>query len=100
LKSAHPLNAEPKSAGIDRTIITVDTSQNGNTSFNLEGTEGKPFRVLGLTFDGSLHLNQARWGALMNVSGTCKNFRIDHCKFKNCDVMLMIDGDTYEASLL
>ncbi len=82
-------------AGIDQTIITVDKSKNGNTSFNLEGTEGKPFRVTGITLDGSLHPNEASWGALMNVSGTCKNFRIDHCKFKNCDVMLMIGGDTY-----
>jgi hypothetical protein len=82
-------------AGIDQTIITVDKSKNGNTSFNLEGMEGKPFRVTGITLDGSLHPNEASWGALMNVSGTCKNFRIDHCKFKNCDVMLMIGGDTY-----
>jgi hypothetical protein len=82
-------------AGIDQTIITVDKSKNGNTSFNLEGTEGKPFRVTGITLDGSLHPNEASWGALMNVSGTCKNFRIDQCKFKNCDVMLMIGGDTY-----
>ena len=50
-------------AGIDQTIITVDKSQNGNTSFNLEGTEGKPFRVTGITLDGSLHPNEASGGA-------------------------------------
>ena len=57
-------------AGIDQTIITVDKSKNGNTSFNLEGTEGKPFRVTGITLDGSLHPNEASWGALMmSVAG-------------------------------
>ena len=82
-------------AGIDRTIITVDKSQSGTTSFNLEGVEGNPFRVTGITLDGSLHPEEASWGALMYIGGTCKNFRIDHCRFKNCDVMLGIDGDSY-----
>ena len=79
-------------AGIDKTIITVDKSKSGNTYFELEGVEGKPFRVTGITLDGSLHPDEASWGALMSISGTCKNFRIDHCKFKNSDVMLMING--------
>ena len=82
-------------AGIDQTIITVDKSKDGNTSFNLEGVEGKPFRVTGLTLDGSLHPKEASWGGLMYIGGTCKNFRIDHCRFKNCDVMLGIDGESY-----
>jgi hypothetical protein len=81
-------------AGIDQTIITVDKSKDGNTSFHLEGVEGKPFRVTGITLDGSLHPKEASWGALMYIGGTCKNFRIDHCQFKNCDVMLAIAGDT------
>ncbi len=81
-----------RGAGIDQTIITVDKSKDGNSSFELEGVEGKPFRVTGITLDGSLHPHEASWGALMNIRGTCKNFRIDHCKFKNSDVMLLIDG--------
>ncbi len=84
-----------RGAGIYQTIITIDKSQSGTTSFNLEGTEGKPFRVTGITLDGSLHPKEASWGALMYIGGTCKNFRIDHCKFKNCDLMLGIDGDSY-----
>jgi hypothetical protein len=79
-------------AGIDQTIITVDKSRDGTTSFNLEGVEGKPFRVTGITLDGSLHPKESSWGALMYIGGTCKNFRIDHCKFMNSDVMLMIEG--------
>lgn len=82
-------------AGIDQAIITIDKSESGATSFGLEGVEGKPFCVTGLTLDGSLHPNKASWGALMYVSGTCKNFRIDHCRFKNCDLMLAIGGDSY-----
>jgi len=81
-----------RGAGIDKTIITVDKSKSGNAYFELEGVEGKPFRVTGITLDGSLHPDEASWGALMSIGGTCKNFRIDHCKFKNSDVMLMIDG--------
>ena len=82
-------------AGIDQTIITVDKSQSGNTCFELEGVEGKPFRVTGITFDGSLYPRDGSWGPLMSVCGTCKNFRVDHCKFKNSDCMLSIQGDTY-----
>ena len=32
---------------------------------------------------------------MMSISGTCKDFRIDHCKFKNADHMLAISGDGY-----
>ena len=81
--------------GIDQTIITVDKSQSGNTSFNLEGVESKPFRVTGITLEGSLYPRDGSWGGLMSISGNCKNFRIDHCKFKNSDCMLSIQGDTY-----
>jgi hypothetical protein len=86
-------------AGIDKTILTIDKGEAGSTSFHLAGEEGKPFRVTGITLDGSLYLDESSWGALMDVSGTCKNFRIDHCKFKNSDCMLSINGrgkdDTY-----
>ena len=81
-------------AGIDQTIITVDKSRSGNTCFELEGVQGKPFRVTGIAFDGSLYPRDGSWGPLMSVCGTCKNFRIDHCKFKNSDCMLSIQGDT------
>jgi len=82
-------------AGVDQTIITVDKSRSGNTCFELEGVEGKPFRVTGIAFDGSLYPRDGSWGPLMSVCGTCKNFRVDHCKFKNSDCMLNIQGDTY-----
>ena len=59
-------------AGIYQTIITIDKSQSGTTSFNLEGTEGKPFRVTGITLDGSLHPKEASWGALMYIGGTSR----------------------------
>jgi hypothetical protein len=31
----------------------------------------------------------------MFIEGDCKNFRIDHCKFKNAERMIQIVGDTY-----
>ena len=58
--------------------------------------EGKPFRVTGITFDGTGYPNAGNRAGLLEIRGTCKNFRIDHCKFKNTDRMLCISGDTCE----
>jgi hypothetical protein len=82
-------------AGIDKTIIGDDRPRPDAAPFVLLGVEGKPFRVTGITFDGTGFPNAGNWGGLMTISGTCKNFRIDHCKFKNADHMLEISGDTY-----
>ncbi len=91
-------------AGMDRTVILDGrTSQgNGTVPFWLAGVEGKPFRVTGITFDGTGYRsfdgpgyrNAGYWGGLMFIEGTCKNFRIDHCKFKNAERMIQIVGDT------
>ena len=77
-------------AGIDKTII-CDESQPSNPPFLLLGVEGKPFRVTGITFDGS----SGSGSSLMRIRGTCRNYRIDHCKFKNADRMLDMSGDNY-----
>jgi len=82
-------------AGIDKTIICDGRSDPGGPPFVLPGVEGKPFRVTGITLDGTGYRNAGNWGGLMTIRGTCKNFRIDHCKFKNTDCMLSIQGDTY-----
>ena len=82
-------------AGIDKTIIGDGRAKPDAPPFVLLGVEGKPFRVTGITFDGTGYGNAGNWGGLMEIQGTCKNFRIDHCKFKNADRMLTIRGDTY-----
>ncbi len=82
-------------AGIDKTVLGDDRSKPDAAPFFLLGVEGKPFRVTGITFDGTGYRNAGNWGGLMDIRGTCKNFRIDHCKFKNTDAMINIDGDTY-----
>jgi len=82
-------------AGIDKTVIDDDRSKPDNPLLLLLGVEGKPFRVTGITFDGTGYRNAGNWGGFMRIRGTCKNFRIDHCKFKNADHMLEISGDTY-----
>ena len=74
-------------AGMDKTVI-CDRSQPATdcVPFELLGVEGKPFRVTGITFDGTgSHDAAARGADSMSISGTCKNFRIDHCKFKNAN---------------
>ena len=41
-------------AGIDKTIIRTDTTRApGDKSFVVNGVEGKPFRITGITFDGT-----------------------------------------------
>jgi len=82
-------------AGIDKTILHDGRNEPGGPPFMLLGVEGKPFRVTGITLDGTGYRNAGNWGGLMTLRGTCKNFRIDHCKFKNTDCMLGIQGDTY-----
>ena len=56
--------------------------------------EGKPFRITGITFDGTDLPNAGTWAGEVVISGNCKNFRIDHCKFLNMDRMMTITGDT------
>jgi hypothetical protein len=83
-------------AGIDKTIIRDETSTAaGDEPFDIKGVEGKPFRITGITFDGSGLTNAGVWAGAMVISGNCKNFRIDHCKFLNMDRMMTISGDTY-----
>ena len=88
-----------RGAGIDKTVIGDDRAKPDAAPFFLLGVEGKPFRVTGITFDGTGYRNAGNWGGLMDIRGNCKGFRIDHCKFKNADGMINIspngDGDTY-----
>jgi hypothetical protein len=83
-------------AGIDKTIIRTDTTTApGDKAFVLNGVEGKPFRITGLTFDGTGFATAGTWAGEVVINGNCKNFRVDHCKFLNMDQMMTITGDTY-----
>src|ERR1035438_1953581 len=69
-------------AGIGRTIIRTDTTTApGDKAFVINGVEGKPFRITGITFDGTGFANAGTWAGEVVISGNCKNFRVDHCKF-------------------
>jgi len=83
-------------AGIDKTIIRDETSTaSGDEPFDIKGVEGKPFRITGITFDGTGLPTAGTWAGEIVISGNCKNFRVDHCKFLNMDRMMTISGDTY-----
>ena len=83
-------------AGIDKTIIRDDTSRAaGDEPFEIKGVEGKPFRITGITFDGTGLPDAGVWAGEIVIGGNCKNFRVDHCKFLNMDWMITISGDTY-----
>jgi len=70
-------------AGIDKTFIEDGTGvdgDNSNTALYIYNSENRPFRISGFTFtDG----NNADWKGVIGMEGTCKNFRIDHCKFES-----------------
>ena len=82
-------------AGIDKTVICDRRSRGYFVPFELHGVEGKPFRVTGITFTGPDLTSPGPSGGFISISGTCKNFRIDHCKFKNAQTMMTINGDTF-----
>lgn len=64
-------------AGIDQTVITDSTTSDWEqTPFWIIGSEGKPFRITGFTFNGV-----SDYHGSIYITGTCKNFRIDNCKF-------------------
>ncbi|MGO9108892.1 MAG: hypothetical protein ACLP9L_06630 [Thermoguttaceae bacterium] len=86
-----------RGAGMDKTVIRDNRrhQEGGTVPFHLVGVEGKPFRVTGLTLDGTGCRNAGVWDGMMTITGNCKDFRIDHCKFKNADMMMQIFGDTY-----
>lgn len=80
-------------AGIDKTTIEDGRAKPDAPPFVLVGVEGKPFRVTGITFDGTGYPSAGSWGGLISIRGTCKDFRIDHCRFRNTDHMLTISSD-------
>ena len=84
-----------RGAGMDKTVIRDGRTKPDAAPFFLVGVEGKPFRVTGITFDGTGCRNAGNWGGFVSVSGTFKRYRIDHCKFRNADYMLDINGDGY-----
>lgn len=62
------------------------------------GVEGKPWRITGITFRGSPEGNpdtEAGRPHTIHISGTCKNWRIDHCAFFEVGNALAIAGFTY-----
>jgi hypothetical protein len=81
-------------AGIDKTIIRTDTKAGGDKAFAITGVEGKPFRITGITFDGTGLPTAGTWAGEVIIGGNCKNFRVDHCKFLNINQMMTISGDT------
>ena len=63
-------------AGMDKTVIRTDTTTaGGDKSFVVNGVEGKPFRITGITFDGTGFPTAGTWAGEMVIGGNCKNFR-------------------------
>jgi len=86
-----------KGAGIDQTVIVDDTPSPPPyypappDPLKIEGQEGKPWRVTGITFIGLAN----KGGMTIDVNGTCKNWRIDHCRFYNTVDSINVKDYTY-----
>ena len=101
-----------KGAGTGKTVI-VDATPNvpsyGNKygtveaidrkMLKIEGVEGKPWRMTGITFrgrpvgDDSDKLSGCPY--LMCILGTSKNWRIDHCEFLDAYAGFWVRGNTH-----
>ena len=60
-----------RGAGIDKTTIGYDPPKGDAAPFSLLGVEGKPFRVTGITLDGTGYRVERSWGGLMSIQGIC-----------------------------
>ena len=69
-------------AGVDRTIITNEVPKTGwqDSMIWINSIEGFPIRITGITFAGGSTGGNSDYGVIY-MGGTCKNFRIDNCKF-------------------
>jgi hypothetical protein len=70
-----------KGAGMDSTVITDGNGMYSYYPWNeglvwVYGEEGKPVRITGIGFKSSYNAQFIR------IEGTCKDWRIDHCKFE------------------
>ncbi len=64
--------------GIDKTITRTDaTTAPGHKAFVINGVEGNPFRITGMTFDGAGFSTPVPWVGEIVIIGTRKNFRVD-----------------------
>ena len=83
-------------AGTTQTLITDGIGLAWNeVPLRINGVEGKPFRVTGLTLigQGAGHYDSF---AAISIYGTSQNFRVDHIKFDNiAGRSLAVSGNTY-----
>jgi hypothetical protein len=74
-------------AGIDRTRIkdrTID-AYGHEPLMRVVGVEGKPFRITGIAF---VEVNDKA----IAIEGTCKNWRVDHCKVDTLETLSKLTG--------
>jgi hypothetical protein len=65
-------------AGIDKTIFVSNITNANMEALAVKGNNAGSFRISGITFKGKAVANMSR---MLYITGNCKNFRIDHCKF-------------------
>jgi hypothetical protein len=85
-------------AGIDKTVITDNTGgQCFQVPIRVVNGGGRSLRIADFTFKSAATLADAAIDGIVNVSGGCKRFRIDHCKFEGMRFgnAIVVSGETY-----
>ncbi len=84
-------------AGIGRTVIYGGMGRGrGESPLRIDGVDGKPFRITGFTFKAKDIRGPVQPSIV--VQGTCRNWRIDHCRFEGFgsgDRGVRITGDSF-----
>ncbi|HOV14956.1 MAG TPA: glycosyl hydrolase family 28-related protein, partial [Spirochaetota bacterium] len=88
-------NLTLKGEGVNKTLIVHYKKDYNEHGISITGKEGSGFRITDIYFKGDENADTNNSNNIF-ISGNCKNFRIDHCKFEKGGAhSLMVDGDTY-----
>jgi hypothetical protein len=81
-------------AGVDKTIFTDNITTNYQATIQVNGNNSSSLRISGITFQTAI--NSSAQSPFIRITGSCKQFRIDHCNFKKCrSNSILITGITY-----
>jgi len=78
--------------GVQTKIHDATDNFSNNHPFDINGVEGKPWRISGFSFTSAGLNTWDDYNIMINVRGTCKNWRVDHCTFTDVTSALETAG--------
>lgn len=87
--------------GIDSTNIVNAIPATGwkDSAFWISSEEGKPFRISGIAFKAGPTGGDGHNGVIY-ICGTCKNWRLDHCKFDSLNNSPVVKVSDYTFGVI